>query len=127
MSWLRWRADEEFSEEIQAHLDLEIQANLDRGMSPDAARAAALRRFGNLTRVRERAREGDAFFFMLASFLGDVLHGLRALRARPGFAAAAVGSLALGIGANTLIFSIVHAALLKPLPYPDPDRLAVIW
>lgn len=124
--WLRWRSDDEFSREIQAHLDLEIQANLDRGMGREEARAAALRRFGNITRARERAREGNPFF-MLRSFLKDVFYGVRALCAKPGFAVAAVASLALGIGANTLIFSIVRAALLKPLPYPEPDRLAVIW
>jgi hypothetical protein len=60
--WLRWRSDAELREEIQAHLEMEIQANLDRGLSPEHARAAAQRRFGNAMLVRERAREGDPFF-----------------------------------------------------------------
>ncbi len=124
--WLRWRTNQELHEEIHAHLELEIQANLDRGLSPKEARYAALRRFGNPARVEEAAREGDPLFG-IATFFRDVRYGIRNLRRNPGFAAAAIISLALGIGANTLIFSVLDATLLKPLAFPDPDRLAVIW
>ena len=124
--WLRWRTNQELDEEIQAHLEIEIQANLERGLSTEEARYAALRRFGNRTRLEEQTREGDPLF-SIQTFARDVLHGMRNLRRNPGFAVAATVSLALGIGANSLIFSILDATFLKPLAFPDPDRLAVIW
>lgn len=124
--WLRWRTNQELEEEIQSHLEIEIQANLERGLPRDEARYAALRRFGNRTRVEEGAREGDPLFG-LETFGRDILHGIRNLRRNPGFTAAATVSLALGIGANTLIFSLLDSTLLKPLAFSDPNRLAVIW
>ncbi len=124
--WLRWRTNQELRDELQAHLEIEIQANLERGLPPDEARYAALRRFGNPASVEEAAREADPLFG-IATFLRDVRYGVRNLRRNPGFAAAAVISLALGIGANTLIFSVLDATLLEPLAFPNPDRLAVIW
>jgi len=123
--WLQWRSDQELDEEIQSHIEIEIQANLERGLSRDEARYAALRRFGNRTRLEEQAREGDPLFGV--ETLGrDVLHGIRNLRRNPGFTVAATISLALGIGANTVIFSLLDSTLLKPLAFPDPGRLAVI-
>jgi len=124
--WLRWRTERELDEEIQSHLEIEIQANLARGLSPDEARYAALRRLGNRTYVKESAREGDPLF-SIETFARDVLYGIRNLRRNLGFTVAAVVSLALGIGANTLIFSLLDSTFLKPLAFPDPDRLAVIW
>jgi putative ABC transport system permease protein len=124
--WLRWRQDRELDEEISAHLDQEIRDNLDRGLTLDQARSAALRRFGNRSQVMERAREGDPFFG-LETVGRDVLYGLRSLRRNPAFAAIATLSLALGIGANTLIFSVLDSTLLKPLPLPDPERLVILW
>jgi len=124
--WLRWRTERELDEEIQSHLEIEIQANLARGLSPDEARYAALRRLGNRTYVKESAREGDPLF-SIETFARDVLYGVRNLRRNLGFTVAAVVSLALGIGANTLIFSLLDSTFLKPLAFPDPDRLAVIW
>jgi len=124
--WLRWRTERELDEENQSHLEIEIQANLARGLSPDEARYAALRRLGNRTYVKESAREGDPLF-SIETFARDVLYGVRNLRRNPGFTVAAVVSLALGIGANTLIFSLLDSTFLKPLAFPDPDRLAVIW
>ena len=124
--WLRWRTGLELDEEIASHLDLDIQANIDRGLAPDLARAAAVRQFGNRTRVKERAREAD-LFFGLETFARDVLYGLRGLRRNPGFTTAAAVSLALGICANTVIFSLVDSTLLKALALPDPDRLVVLW
>jgi putative ABC transport system permease protein len=124
--WLRWRQDRELEEEISAHLDSEIRDNLDRGLTPDRARSAALRRFGNRTRVMERAREADPFFGV-ETFGRDVLYGLRSLRRHPGFASAALVSLALGIGANTLIFSLLDSTLLKPLALSESERLVMLW
>ena len=124
--WLQWRTDREIDEEIESHLDLDIQAGIDQGLAPEAARAAAIRRFGNRARVKERAREADPFFGV-ETFARDLLYGLRSLRRNPGFAVAAAVSLALGIAANTVIFSLVDSTLLKPLALPAPDRLVVIW
>jgi predicted permease len=124
--WLQWRTDRELDEEIESHLDLDIRADIDRGLAPEAARDAAVRRFGNRARVKERAREADPFFG-IETFARDLLYGLRSLRRNPGFTAAAAVSLALGICANTVIFSLVDSTLLKALALPDPDRLVVLW
>jgi len=120
------RKEREFDDEIESHLQHDIQVHLDRGLSPEEARRAALRAFGSRVRVKEAAREADRLFW-LEMFARDVVFGLRGLLRRPGYAAAAVLSLALGIGANTLIFSLLNATVLKPLPLPDPDRLVVLW
>ena len=120
--WLRWRSNAELDEELGTHLELEVQANLDRGMSPEEARAAAERRFGNAILVKQRARESDPLFH-LQTFVTDVRHALRNLRGSPGFTVAAVLTLAVVIGANTAVFSVVDGVLLRPLPYPDPDRI----
>jgi hypothetical protein len=124
--WLRWRTDRELDEEIGAHLELEIQANLDRGLAAEEARAAALRRFGSRARVGERTRESDPLF-VLSQIWSDLKHEIRSLIKRPGVGAAVVGSLALGIGANTMIFSVVNAVLLRSLPFPDADGLVAVW
>jgi predicted permease len=124
--WIWWRTDSELDEEIDAHVELEIQSHVDRGLSPDEARRAALRRFGNRTRVKERAREGGPLF-SVETFLADVSYGLRNLRRQPGFAFVAALSLALGIAGNTVVFSLVDSTLLKPLPLPAADRLVTIW
>jgi len=123
--WLRWRSDAELNEEIQAHLELEIQSNLDRGLSPEQARRAALRRFGNATLVRERARESDPFF-SLETFVREVRYALRNLLRVPGFTLAASATLALAIGASTAIFTVTYRVLLNPLPYPDSARVLML-
>src|SRR4029453_17997683 len=120
--WLRWRTDLESAQEIDAHLQLEIQSNLDRGLTPEEARTAALRQFGNRTRVEERGAEA-APLFAAAQIWTDLKYHARALLRRPGVGTAVICSLALGIGANTLIFSIVNSVLLGSLPLPDADRL----
>ena len=122
---LRWRKDFEFDEEIQAHIDCEIQANLDRGMTIDDARAAGLRKFGNQTRVKERAREADAIFWLES--LGRVRYGIRNLSRSPGFTAVAVLSLALGIGANSAIFSFADGMLLRPLDLSRPSEVVAVF
>ena len=124
--WLRWRTDREFDEEIEAHLEFEARAQAARGLAPENARRAALRSFGNPTRLKERVREAEPFFAARA-FARDVLYGVRNLRRAPGFTAAAALSLALGIGANTLIFTVLNATLLKPLALSQPEHLAAIW
>jgi predicted permease len=120
--WLRWRSNRELDEEIQAHLELEVQNNLTRGMTPEEARFAALRAFGNPTQVRERVREND-LLTAAEGLLQDIRYSLRTLRRSLTFTLVVVLSLALGIGANTAIFSLIDAALLKMLPVRNPEQL----
>lgn len=121
----RWSGvppDEEIEEEFRFHLDMATKRNLDQGMAPAAARREARLRFGGLDWAGESARDvrGGRWF---EDAWSDVRHSIRLLRRSPAFAAAAIGTLALGIGANTAIFSVLDAALLRPLPYEDPGRL----
>ena len=121
----RHRREADLARELRDHLELEAEAQLESGLPPGQARYAARRAFGNATLVKEQTRETWGWAFW-SNLLKDLHYGLRLLRRNPLFTAVAAISLALGIGANTAIFSLINVLLLKALPVQDPRTLIVL-
>src|SRR5437868_5273877 len=120
----RQRLERELDTELRYHIDMLVEQNVRKGLSPDAARREALRVFGTLEGVKDDVRDNWLSRFVEVA-AQDVRYGLRSLRRNPGFALVIILTMALGIGANTAIFSVVNGVLLRPLPYKDGDKLIV--
>src|SRR5215475_1374137 len=118
----RKRRERDFAEELESHLAMHIEDNLRAGMSPEEARRVALIKLGGMTLTKELRRE-QVGLPMLETLGQDLRFGLRMLRKNPGFTFIAALSLALGIGANTTIFSLINAIMLRQMPVERPERL----
>ena len=124
--WSRTRLDRELDEELRFHLEKATERNLRRGMAPEQARRVARREFGRFERHRERTKDARGVRF--AEILGfDLRLGVRSLRRTPAVTGAALITVALAVGATTLIWAVVDSVLLRPLPYEKPERLVQVW
>ena len=122
----RRRPQRDFEDEIRAHLELETEQLIAQGMSPHDARLAARKHFGNVAAVQERYHDAGAFV-QLEALVDDLWYATRMMRKAPLFTATLTLILALGIAADTAVFSVVRGVLLSPLPYREPDRLVALW
>src|SRR5262245_10791150 len=123
---MRTPRDDDFGAELDAHLQSHIDDNIRAGMTPHEARRQALVALGGVTQTVERVRDTRSLAWLDDAWQ-DVKYSIRTLRKAPAFAAVAIVTLALGIGANTAIFSAVDTILIRPLPYSQPDRLVMVW
>jgi len=127
VNWLlrltrRKKAEQQLDKELRFHIEQRTSDLVESGMAPDSARRQALVEFGGTEAAKEECREARGTRW-LEDFVRDIHYALRTLRQKPGFAAVALITLALGVGATTVMFTVVNGVLLKPLPYAEPDRL----
>src|SRR5215475_8768984 len=121
----RSEVEQELDDELRYHIEQQTEQNIRIGMNPEEARNAARKAFGGVEQAKERSRDVRGAQW-LEEFWQDLRYGARSLLRNPTFSITAVGILAIGIGANTAIFSVVYAVILRPLPYTGSERLVMI-